>query len=205
MKAVLYNDIKLAKNTALPLVFFIGAILALSFVVRGKFSEQFFMQWAFIMVFSLRSQVVFSDNFKDFQKFMTMPVSIKDYSLAKIIKNLIVFIITSLVFLIGMITSSDEDKLILNMYVNILIALDFFVLSFSHLIFTKYKKGLVSLLYGLLIVGFGIIFGLIYMTNYDILINYRPIFIGVSIIICILSFRLDYKYSTKFLKENEMV
>ena len=205
MKAVLYNDIKLAKNTALPLVFFIGAILALSFVVRGKFSEQFFMQWAFIMVFSLRSQVVFSDNFKDFQKFMTMPVSIKDYSLAKIIKNLIVFIITSLVFLIGMITSSDEDKLILNMYVNILIALDFFVLSFSHLIFTKYKKGLVSLLYGLLIVGFGIIFGLIYMSNYDILINYRPIFIGVSIIICILSFRLDYKYSTKFLKENEMV
>lgn len=205
MKAVLYNDIKLAKNTALPLVFFIGAILALSFVVRGKFSEQFFMQWAFIMVFSLRSQVVFGDNFKDFQKFMTMPVSIKDYSLAKIIKNLIVFIITSLVFLIGMITSSDEDKLILNMYVNILIALDFFVLSFSHLIFTKYKKGLVSLLYGLLIVGFGIIFGLIYMTNYEILINYRPLFIIGSIIICILSFRLDYKYSTKFLKENELV
>ena len=205
MKAVLYNDFKLVRNTALPLVIVIGTILALSFVVRGKFSEQFFIQWAFIMVFSLRSQVVFGDNFKDFQKFMTMPVSIKDYSLAKIIKNLIVFIITSLVFLIGMITSSDEDRLILNMYVNILIALDFFVLSFSHLIFTKYKKGLVSLLYGLLIVGFGIIFGLIYMTNYDILINYRPLFIIGSIIICILSFRLDYKYSTKFLKENEMV
>ena len=55
MKAVLYNDIKLAKDTAFPLVIVIGAILALSFVVRGKFSEQFFMQWAFIMVFSLRS------------------------------------------------------------------------------------------------------------------------------------------------------
>lgn len=205
MKAVLYNDIKLAKNIALPLVIVIGAILALSFVVRGKFSEQFFLQWAFIMVFSLRAQVVFGDNFKDFQKFMTMPVSIKDYSLAKIIKNLIVFIITSLVFLIGMITSSDEDRLILNMYVNILIALDFFALSFSHLIFTKYKKGLVSLLYGLLIVGFGLIFGLIYMTNYKILINYRSLFIIGSIIICILSFSLDYKYSTKFLRENEMV
>ena len=205
MKVVLYNDIKLAKDTAFPLVFFIGAILALSFVVRGKFSEQFFLQWAFIMVFSLRSQVVFSDNFKDFQKFMTMSVSIKDYSLAKIIKNLIVFIITSLVFLIGMITSSDEDRLILNMYVNILIALDFLALSFSHLIFTKYKKALVSLLYGLLSVGFGLIFGLLYMTNYEILINYRPIFIGGSIIICILSFKLDYKYSTKFLKEKEIV
>lgn len=205
MKAVLYNDFKLVRNTALPLVIVIGAILALSFVVRGKFSEQFFLQWAFIMVFSLRSQVVFGDNFKDFQKFMTMPVSIKDYSLAKIIKNLIVFIITSLVFLIGMITSSDEDRLILNMYVNILIALDFFALSFSHLIFTKYKKSLVSLLYGLLIVGFGIIFGLLYMSNYEILINYRPIFIVGSIIICILSLILDYKYSTKFLKEREIV
>lgn len=205
MKAVLYNDFKLVRNIALPLVIVIGAILALSFVVRGKFSEQFFMQWAFIMVFSLRSQVIFGDKFKDFQKFMTMPVSIKDYSLAKIIKNLIVFIITSLVFLIGMITSSDEDRLILNMYVNILIGLDFFAISFSHLIFTKYKKGLVSLLYGLLIVGFGLIFGLIYMTNYEILINYRPLFIIGSIIICILSFSLDYKYSTKFLKENEMV
>ena len=205
MKAVLYNDIKLAKDTAFPLVIVIGAITALSFVVRGKFSEQFFMQWAFIMVFSLRSQVVFGDNFKDFQKFMTMPVSIENYSLAKIIKNLIVFLLTSLVFIIGLITSADEDRLILNMYGNILIALDFFVLSFSHLIFTKYKKGLVSLLYGLLIVGFGLIFGLIYMTKYDILINYRPLFIIGSIIICILSFGLDYKYSTKFLKENEMV
>lgn len=202
MKAVLYNDFKLVRNIALPLVIVIGAILALSFVVRGKFSEQFFLQWAFIMVFSLRSQVVFGDNFKDFQKFMTMPVSIKDYSLAKIIKNLIVFIITSLVFLIGLITSGDEDKLILNMYINILIALDFFAFSLSHLIFTKYKKGLVAFLYGLLIVGFGLIFSLIYMTNYETLINYRPIFIVGSIIICILSFSLDYKYSTKYLRER---
>ena len=205
MKAVLYNDIKLAKNTALPIVFFIGAITALSVVVIGKFPEQLFLQWAFIMVFSLRSQVVFGDKFKDFQKFKTMPVSIRDYSLAKIIKNLIVFILTSLVFLIGMITSADKDRLILNMYVNILIALDFLALSFSHLIFTKYKKSLVSLLYGLLIVGFGIIFGLLYMSNYEILINYRPIFIVGSIIICILSLILDYKYSTKFLKEREIV
>lgn len=202
MKAVLYNDFKLVRNIALPLVIVIGAILALSFVVRGKFSEQFFLQWAFIMVFSLRSQVVFGDNFKDFQKFMTMPVSIKDYSLAKIIKNLIVFIITSLVFLIGLITSGDEDKLILNMYINILIALDFFAFSLSHLIFTKYKKGLVAFLYGLLIVGFGLIFGLIYMTNYETLINYRPIFIVGSIIICIFSFSLDYKYSTKYLRKR---
>ena len=177
MKAVLYNDIKLAKDIALPHVIVIGAILAMSFVITGKKSEQFFLQMAFIMVFTLRSQVVFSDNLKDFQKFMTMPASIRDYSLAKIIKNLIVFILTSFVFLIGMINNADEDRLILNMYVNILIALDFLSLSFSHLIFTKYKKSLVSLLYGLLIVGFGFVFGMIYMTNYETLIRYRPIFI----------------------------
>ena len=200
MKAVLYNDFKLVKKLALPLVIVIGAILALSVVITGEKSEQFFLQWAFIMVFSLRSQVVFGDNFKDFQKFMTMPVSLKDYSLAKIIKNLIVFILTSIVFLIGLIASGDEDRLILNMYINLIIALDFFAFSLSHLIFTKYKKGLVAFLYGLLIVAFALIFGLIYMTNYDILINYRPRFIVSSIIICILSFSLDYKYSTKYLR-----
>ena len=202
MKAVLYNDFKLVRNTALPLVIVIGAILALSVVITGEKSEQFFIQWAFIMIFTLRAQVAFGDNFKDFQKFMTMPVSLKDYSLAKIIKNLIVFILTSIVFLIGLIASGDEDRLILNMYINLIIALDFFALSFSHLIFTKYKKGLVSLLYGLLIVGFGIIFGLLYMSNYEILINYRSLFIVGSIIICILSFGLDYKYSTKYLREG---
>lgn len=205
MKAVLYNDFKLVRNIVLPMVIVIGAILALSVVITGEKSEQFFIQWAFIMVFTLRSQVVFGDNFKDFQKFMTMPVSIKDYSLAKIIKNLIIFILTSIVFLIGLIASGDEDRLILNMYINLLIALDFFAFSLSHLIFTKYKKGLVAFLYGLLIVGFALIFGLIYMTNYDILINYRPIFIVGSIIICILSFSLDYRYSTKYLRERGIV
>ena len=202
MKAVLYNDFKLVRNTALPLVIVIGAILALSVVITGEKSEQFFIQWAFIMIFTLRAQVAFGDNFKDFQKFMTMPVSLKDYSLAKIIKNLIVFILTSIVFLIGLIASADEDRLILNMYINLIIALDFFAFSLSHLIFTKYKKGFVAFLYGLLIVAFALIFGLIYMTNYDILINYRPIFIVGSIIICILSFSLDYKYSTKYLRER---
>lgn len=202
MKAVLYNDFKFIKKLALPFVIFIGVILLLSFVITGKNSEQFFMQWIFIMIFTLRTQVVFGDNFKDFQKFMTMPSSLEDYSLAKIIKNLIIFILTSIVFLIGLIASGDEDRLILNMYVNLLIALDFFVFSLSHLIFTKYKKGLVAFLYGLLIVGFALIFGLIYMTKYEILINYRPIFIVGSIIICILSFKLDYKLSTKYLKKR---
>ena len=202
MKAVLYNDFKFIKKLALPFVFFIGAILLLSFIITGKNSEQFFMQWTFIMIFTLRTQVLFGDNFKDFQKFMTMPSSLEDYSLAKIIKNLIIFILTTIVFLIGIITSGDEDRLMLNMYVNLLIALDFFAFSLSHLIFTKYKKGLVALLYGLMIVGLGLIFGMIYMAKYEILINYRPIFIVASIIICILSFKLDYKLSTKYLKKR---
>lgn len=155
------------------------------------------------MVFALRAQVAFGDNFNDFEKFMTMPVSIEDYSLAKIIKNIIVFILTSLVFLMGIILSGDEDKVILvDLYTNLLIALDFLAFSFSHLIFTKYKKSLVSLLYGLLIVVFGFIFGAIYMTNYERLINYKVFLIIGSIIICILSFKLDYKYSTKYLRKR---
>ena len=203
MKAVLYNDFKQAKKLALPILIFIGSILALNFVITGKNSHQFFIQWAFIMVFALRAQIAFGDSFNDFEKFMTMPVSIEDYSLAKIIKNLIVFILTSLVFLMGIILSGDEDKVILvDLYTNLLIALDFIAFSFSHLIFTKYKKGLVSLLYGLLIVVFGFIFGAIYMTNYERLINYKVFLIIGSIIICILSFKLDYKYSTKYLRKR---
>ena len=203
MKAVLYNDFKQAKKLALPILIFIVSILAFNFVITGKNSQQFFIQWAFIMVFALRAQIAFGDNFNDFEKFMTMPVSIEDYSLAKIIKNLIVFILTSLVFLMGIILSGDEDKVILvDLYTNLLIALDFLAFSFSHLIFTKYKKGLVSLLYGLLIVVFGFIFGAIYMTNYERLINYKVFLIIGSIIICILSFKLDYKYSTKYLRKR---
>lgn len=203
MKAVLYNDFKVIKNIAFPILIFIGSIIALNFVITGKDSHQFFIQWAFIMVFTLRAQVTFGDKFYDFEKFMTMPVSIEDYSLAKIIKNLIVFILTSIVFLMGIILSDDEDKMVLvNLYTNILIALDFLAFSFSHLIFTKYKKGLVSLLYGILIVLFGFIFGAIYMTNYESLINYKVVLIIGSIIICIFSFKLDYKYSTKYLRER---
>lgn len=203
MKTVLYNDFKQAKKLALPILIFIVSILALNFVITGKNSHQFFIQWAFIMVFALRAQIAFGDNFNDFEKFMTMPVSIEDYSLAKIIKNLIVFILTSLVFLMGIILSGGEDKVILvDLYTNLLIALDFLAFSFSHLIFTKYKKSLVSLLYGLLIVVFGFIFGAIYMTNYERLINYKVFLIIGSIIICILSFKLDYKYFTKYLRER---
>lgn len=202
MKAVLYNDFKFIKKLALPFVFFIGAILLLSFVITGKNSEQFFMQWIFIMIFTLRTQVVFGDNFKDFQKFMTMPSSLEDYALAKIIKNLIVFILTTIIFLIGLITSGDEDRLMLNMYVNLLIALDFFAFSLSHIVFTKYKKGRVVFLYTILIVGLGIFFAMTYAAYYENLLNYRPAFIIGSIIICILSFKLDYKLSTKYLKKR---
>lgn len=52
MKAVLYNDFKFIKKLALPFVIFIGAILVLSLVVRGKFSEQFFcngpLSWSLV-------------------------------------------------------------------------------------------------------------------------------------------------------------
>ena len=203
MKAVLYNDFKLVKNIVLPIVIFITAILFIGFLITGQVFSKFFSQWTLTMIFIIRAQSVFGDNFKDLQKFMTMPISIEDYSLAKIIKNLIIFVITSLVLLIGLIISTDEDKnFMINLYLSIFIALDFMALSLSHIVFTKYKKGMVVFLYTILIVGLGIFFGMTYAAYYENLLNYRPAFIVGSIIICILSFKLDYKFSTKYLRER---
>ena len=203
MKAVLINDFKLVKNIALPIVIFITSILFIGFLITGQAFSRFFSQWTLTMIFIIRAQGVFGDNFKDFQKFMTMPISIEDYSLAKIIKNLIIFAITSLVLLMGIIISADEDKnFMINLYLSIFIALDFMALSLSHIVFTKYKKGIVVFLYTILIVGLGIFFGMTYAAYYENLLNYRPAFIIGSIIICILSFKLDYKFSTKYLRER---
>lgn len=203
MKAVLYNDFKIVKKLALPIVIFITSILFIGFLITGQAFSRFFSQWTLTMIFIIRAQGVFGDNFKDFQKFMTMPISIEDYSLAKIIKNLIIFAITSLVLLMGIIISADEDKnFMINLYLSIFIALDFMSLSLSHIVFTKYKKGIVVFLYTILIVGLGIFFGMTYAAYYENLLNYRPAFIVGSIIICILSFKLDYKFSTKYLRER---
>ena len=206
MKAVLYNDFKIVKKLVLPIVIFITAILFIGFLITGQIFSRFFSQWTITMIFIIRAQGVFGDNFKDFQKFMTMPVSLEDYSHAKIIKNLIIFILTTLVFLIGLIISADEDKnFMINLYLSIFIALDFMALSLSHIVFTKYKKGIVVFLYSILIVGLGIFFAMTYAAYYENLLNYRPAFIIGSIIICILSFKLDYKFSTKYLRERGIV
>lgn len=203
MKAVLYNDFKLLKNIALQIVIFITAILFIGFIITGEAFNRFFSQWTLTMIFIIRAQSVFGDNFKDFQKFMTMPISIEDYSLAKIIKNLIIFVITSLVLLIGLIISNEEDKsTIIDIYMSLFIGLDFMALSLSHIVFTRYQRGLVVLLYTLMGIIFGAGLAFIYSGFYESFTIYRPICIGVSIIICILSFSLDYKYSTKYLRER---
>ena len=203
MKAVLYNDFKLVRNIILPLMVFITAILFVGFLVTGQAFNRFFSQWTLTIIFIIRAQSVFGDNFKDFQKFMTMPISIEDYSLAKIVKNLIIFVITSLVLLMGLLLSSEEDKnTIINIYVNLFIALDFMALSLSHIVFTRYQRGTVVFLYTLIGIIFGAGLAFIYSSFYESFINYRPIFIVGSIIICILSFSLDYKYSTKYLRKR---
>ena len=203
MKAVLYNDFKVVKNIALPIVIFITSILFIGFLITGQVFSRFFSQWTLTMIFIIRAQSVFGDNFKDFQKFMTMPVSIEDYSLAKIIKNLIIFAITSLVLLMGLILSNEEDKnIIIDIYMSLVIALDFMALSLSHIVFTRYQRGPVVFLYTLIVIIFGAGLAFIYSSFYESFIIYRPMFIGGSIIICILSFSLDYKYSTKYLRKR---
>ena len=203
MKAVLYNDFKLVKNISIPIVIFITSILVIGFMITGQVFSKFFSQWTLTMIFIIRAQSVFGDNFKDFQKFMTMPVSIRDYSLAKIIKNLIIFVITSLVLLMGLILSNEEDKnIIIEIYMSLVIGLDFMALSLSHIVFTRYQRGLVMFLYVIIASILVVVFAFIYSSFYESLMIYRPVFIVGSIIICILSFSLDYKYSTKYLRER---
>lgn len=206
MKAVLCNDFKLLKNIALPIVIFITSILFIGFMITGEVFSRFFSQWILTMIFIMRAQSVFGDNFKDFQKFMTMPVSIEDYSLAKIIKNFIIFFITSIIFWIGLIISNQEVKAsILNIYLNIFIALDFLSLSLSHILYTKLQKGIVVLFYALLVIGFGIATAMGYGAYYDYLIDYKSIFIIASIIVFALSLWSDYKYSTKYIREGQII
>ena len=201
MKAVLYNDFKLVRNIILPLMVFITAILFVGFLVTGQAFNRFFSQWTLTIIFIIRAQSVFGDNFKDFQKFMTMPISIEDYSLAKIIKNLIIFVITSLVLLMGLIISNEGDKnIIIDIYMSLFIALDFMALSLSHIVFTRYRRGSIVFLCALFWIIFGAGLSFIYSSFYESFIIYRPRFIVGSIIICILSFSLDYKYSTKYLR-----
>lgn len=206
MKAVLYNDFKLVKKLALPIVIFITSILFIGFLITGQAFNRFFSQWTLTMIFIIRAQSVFGDNFKDFQKFMTMPISIEDYSLAKIIKNFIIFFITSIIFWIGLIISKQEVKVsILNIYLNIFIALDFLSLSLSHILYTKLQKGIVVLFYALLVIGFGIATAMGYGAYYDYLIDYKSIFIIASIIVFALSLWSDYKYSTKYIREGQII
>ena len=203
MKAVLYNDFKVVKNIALPIVIFITSILFIGFLITGQVFSKFFSQWTLTMIFIIRAQSVFGDNFKDFQKFMTLPVSIEDYSLAKIIKNLIIFVITSLILLMGLFLSGEEDKnTIIDIYMSLFIALDYMALSLSHIVFTRYRRGSVVFLYTLIVIIFGAGLAFIYSSFYESFAFYRPIFIVASIIICILSFKLDYKLSTKYLMER---
>ena len=203
MKAVLYNDFKLVKNIVLPIMAFITAILFIGFLITGQAFNKFFIQWSLTLIFIIRAQSVFGDNFRDFQKFMTIPVSIEDYSLAKIIKNLIIFVITSIVLLIGLLLSGEEDKnTIIDIYVSLFIALDFMALSLTHIVFTRYQRGSVVFLCALFWIIFGAGLSFIYFGFYESFTIYRPVFIVGSIIICILSFSLDYKYSTKYLRER---
>ncbi|NMW85182.1 hypothetical protein HKO22_05420 [Peptoniphilus sp. AGMB00490] len=206
MKTVLYNDFKVIKKIALPMTIFVGAIQAIGFFFTGEVFNRFFIQWAFTMIFIMRTQIIFGDKFNDFEKFITMPVSIEDYSIAKIIKNFVIFFITSIIFWVGLIISNQEVKVsILNIYLNIFIALDFLSLSLSHILYAKLQKGIVILFYGLLVIGFGIATAMGYGAYYDYLIDYKSIFIIASVIIFVLSLWADYKYSTKNIREGQII
>lgn len=135
-------------------------------------------------------------------KFLTMPVSINDYSLGKILRNIIVYVITSTAFLISVVIFKEKITMeIIKRYIFYFLAIDSSLMSIFHIFFSKYKKSYISIIYTLSVLLVGM--PLLKYTKY--LLNYKIIFIILSIALPVISVFVDYKFSSKLLKEDEIV
>ena len=201
MKAVLINEWKIFKY------YFLASILALVlifliFINNMESDNRFFIYCIAIVTYTLRGQIIFGDKYSDMGKFLTMPVSINDYTLGKIIRNIMVYIITSMALLISLaIYRNNITVEIIIRYIFYFIAIDFSLMSIFHVIFSRYQKPFIFIIYmiSVLIVGLP----MLKYTKY--LLNYKIIFIILSIALPIISVFVDYKFSSKLLKENEIV
>src|SRR5699024_6012604 len=129
-----------------------------------------------------------------------MPISTSDYALGKIVRNIMVYLITSLAFFIFfVIVKEDITMEIIKIYIFYLLVIDFSLMSISHIFFSKYKKSFIFMIYLISVLILGL--PLLRYTKY--LLNYKIIFIILSIALPIISVSMDYKFSSKFLKENE--
>ena len=201
MKAVLLNEWKIFKYYFLASI--LGLVLIfLIFISNMESDNRFFIYCIAIVTYILKGQIIFGDKYSDMDKFLTMPVSINDYALGKIIRNIIVYIITSMALIISLaILRNNITVEIIIRYIFYLLAIDFSLMSIFHVIFSRYQKQFIFIIYmiSVLIVGLP----MLKYTKY--LLNYKIIFIILSIALPIISVFMDYKFSSKLLKENEMV
>jgi len=198
MKAVLLNDLKLYKTQAISFLLITVFAIIINFYLHGLTTSSSLVIYIFIVNLIIRAQIVFSDNFSDLDKFMIMPVSINEYVKSKIIKNIVVFVISSVVFAIILLSLDEMPKSLINFYFLNFLAGDFVLMSFFHILQVKFKKRFIGLFYFLLLnlIGFALMF-----FN---LIDYRLISVLITVLVVLLSIYLDYRFSTEILKEMKI-
>ena len=200
MKVVLLNEWKIFKYYFLASI--VGLALILLIFINNRGGDNRLLNYCIAIVsYTLRGQIVFGDKYNDMGNFLTMPVSINDYALGKIMRNIIVYVITSTAFFSLVIFKENITMEIIKRFIFYFLAIDFSLMSIFHVIFSRYQKPFIFIIYmiSVLIVGLP----MLKYTKY--LLNYKIIFIILSIALPIISVFVDYKFSSKLLKENEIV
>ena len=200
MKAVLINEWKIFKYYFLASI--VGLALILLIFINNRGGDNRLLNYCIAIVsYTLRGQIVFGDKYNDMGNFLTMPVYINYYALVKIMRNIFVYVITSTAFFSLVIFKENITMEIIKRFIFYFLAIDFSLMSIFHVIFSRYQKPFIFIIYmiSVLIVGLP----MLKYTKY--LLNYKIIFIILSIALPIISVFVDYKFSSKLLKENEIV
>lgn len=201
MKAVLLNEWKIFKYYFLASI--VGLALILLIFINNMGGDNRLLNYCIgIVSYTIRGQIAFGDKYSDMYKFLTMPISINDYALGKIVRNIMVYLITSIAFFIALVIFKENITMeIIKRYIFYFLAIDFSLMSIFHIFFSKYKKSYIFIFYTISV----LILGLPMLRYTKYLLNYKIIFIILSIALPMISFFVDYKFSSKLLKENEIV
>lgn len=197
MKPVLLNDYKLFRNNILVSIVILFFMLGF-LTYAGIHSIKTFV---IVFLYTTRGQIIFFDEYNDFDKFMVMPVSIEEYTMAKMVRNITLFVITSIILIVVItINSGKINKDLIEISIYNLLIVDLTLINFCYVLFTKFKNRVINILY-MVLVMIGISPIIVSMT---FLLKFRIIFIILSIILPIVSSYSSYKLSLKNLKRGKI-
>ena len=126
MKAVLLNEWKIFKYYFLASIVGLALIL-LIFINNMGGDNRFLIYCIGIVSYTLRGQIAFGDKYSDMDKFLTMPISTSDYTLGKIARNIMVYLITSIAFFISLVIFKEDITMeIIKRYIFYFLAIDFY-------------------------------------------------------------------------------